>query len=333
MRADRPLLLAALLAATILAVGPAATGSARAASPAETLKAEQALFPPWHHGDDSDITEKGLDFTIPPVDDVVDFHGSLDQPGLVLYASGNYFFALGDLVKAFEAANPAYAGKVFYETLPPGILLKQLAAGGTVTIGALTFTVKPDILMFEQAASRNLVKDGKLADPVISFATNDLTIMVPAGNPGHITGLADLGYADVATVMPNPTFEGVARQIRASLVKAGGEELAKSVYETKVAAGTTILTQIHHRQTPLYLMQGRAVAGVTWTSEAMFQEKIGHPITHVAIPDAANVRATYSAAAVPNAPHGDAARAWLAFLQTDTAFKLLEPYGFKRVGP
>ena len=88
-----------------------------------------------------------------------------------------------------------------------------------------------------------------------------------------MTGLADLGRPDVRLAMPNPEFEGIVRQIEASLKKAGGQALADAVYKTKVADGSTILTHIHHRQTPLFLMQGRAEAGVTWQSEAMFQEQ------------------------------------------------------------
>jgi hypothetical protein len=56
------------------------------------------------------------------------------------------------------------------------------------------------------------------------------------------------------------------------------------VYGTKVADGSTVLTHIHHRQTPLWIMQGKAQAGVTWQSEAMFQEQAQHPISHVDIP-------------------------------------------------
>ncbi len=203
--------------------------------------------------------------------------------------------------------------------------------GGTVTSGNLTFTVRPDVMMAEKAASETWVQEGRLTAPVVSFAANDLTIMVPKGNPGSIRTLADLGRPDLAIAMPNPAFEGVARQIRASLVKAGGEDLAKSVYTTKVDSGTTVLTRIHHRQTPLFLMQGLVQGGVTWTSEALFQEQQGHPIDHVAIPAAQNTRAVYSAATVASAPHPDAARAWLGFIQSDAAFAALAPYGFQRV--
>jgi ABC-type molybdate transport system substrate-binding protein len=234
------------------------------------------------------------------------------------------------LVTAFGEANPRYRGHVFYETLPPGLLLKQMDTGGTVTSGNMTWTVKPDVYLAELAASTQLVESGRLVPPVVTFATNDLAIMVPAGNPARVVALADLGRPGLALAMPNPEFEGVARQIRGSLVKAGGEALAEQVYGKKVQEGETILTRIHHRQTPLFLMQHLVEAGVTWRSEAIFQEEIGNPIGHVDIPPEFNTLANYSAAMVVDAPHPEAARAWLDFVVSDVAFKILERYDFKR---
>jgi molybdate transport system substrate-binding protein len=298
--------------------------------PAERFKAGEAIYPPWQHGNNNDAADRGFEFTVPPVDVLADFHGSVDDPQLVLYASGNYFFAMGPLVQAFGEAFPQYRGRVYYETLPPGLLLKQMDAGGTVTSGNMTWTVKPDVFLAERAASNDLVRQGRLAAPVVTFATNDLAIMVPAGNPAHVTGLADLARSGLALAMPNPEFEGVARQIRASLVKAGGEALAESVYGTKVRDGETVLTRIHHRQTPLLIMQHLVEAGVTWKSEAIFQEKIGNPIGRVDIPAEFNTIAQYSAAMVAGAPHPEAARAWLQFIRSDGAFAALQPYGFVR---
>jgi molybdate transport system substrate-binding protein len=299
-------------------------------TPADRLKAIEAIYPPWQRGDGSDVANRGFEFTVPPADVLADFHGSLDNPQLVLFASGNYFFALGQLVTAFGEANPRYRGHVFYETLPPGLLLKQMDAGGTVTSGNMTWTVKPDVYLAELAASTQLAESGRLVPPVVTFATNDLAIMVPAGNPARVATLGDLGRRGLALAMPNPEFEGVARQIRASLVKAGGEALAEQIYGKKVKDGETVLTRIHHRQTPLFLMQRLAEAGVTWSSEAIFQEEIGNPIGHVVIPPEVNTLANYSAAMVAGAPHPEAARAWLDFVASDGAFRILERYGFKR---
>jgi ABC-type molybdate transport system substrate-binding protein len=323
---NAPSRIAPLLAAGLLCAAAAPPGT-----PAARLEATEAQVARWRNGETGGATLQGVMFAVPPVDDVADFHGSLDNAALVLYASGNYFFAMAGMVRAFGETYPVYRGRVFYETLPLGLLLKQMQAGGTITSGTLTFTAKPDVMMAEQGASEAWVREGRLAAPVVAFAANDLTIMVPAGNPARIAGLADLARPNLPVIMPNPEFEGVARQIRATLVKAGGEPLAQAVYGTKVAAGMTVLTRIHHRQAPILLMQGMGEAGVTWRSEAIFQEQQGHPIAHVDIPAEQNTRAIYSAALVADASHADAARAWLAFIRSDAAFAALAPFGFQRL--
>jgi molybdate transport system substrate-binding protein len=332
VRHGSALKLAALIAATLAA--PAAAQSPAPSTPAGRVQALEALYPPWPHtandGADTDAAGRGLGFTVAPVDVLADFHGNLDRADLVLYVSGNYFFAMAGLVEAFGNAYPQYRGRVYFETLPPGLLLKQMEAGGTITSGDMTWTAKPDVFMAELAASNDLVRSGKLLAPVVAFATNNLTIMVPAGNPARVAGLADLGRDDLALAMPNPQFEGVARQIRASLVRAGGEALAETVYGAKVRSGETVLTRIHHRQTPLYLMQHLVEAGVTWKSEAIFQEEIGNPIGHVEIAPEHNTLAVYSAAMVPQAPHPAAARVWLDFIGSDAAFNVLAHYDFQR---
>lgn len=292
---------------------------------------KQQIFPPWSHGKNNPAAYKGLDFTVPEVNDLPDFHGSLDNPKLVIFVAGNYYFAMAPLVAAFEKQHPELKGHIYYETLPPGILEKQMAAGGTVTVGNATWTIKPDVFAAGKKKIAAMIANGTLVGPQVTYASNNLTIMIAAGNPGHVKSLEDLGKPGVRLSMPNPAWEGVVRQIKASLTKGGGDALTKMVYETKVANGETILTHIHHRQTPLYLMQGLADAGVTWQSEAVFQEQVGHPISHMAIPDKFNTTAIYGAAVVKGAAHPEAAKAWLNFLASSEALHIFEGYGFKGV--
>src|SRR5262249_20384759 len=95
------------------------------APPADRLKTVEGIYPPWQRGDSSDVSDRGLEFTVAPADVLADFHGNLDNPQLVLFASGNYFFALGLMVKAFGDAYPQYRGHVFSGTFPPALLLKH----------------------------------------------------------------------------------------------------------------------------------------------------------------------------------------------------------------
>ena len=260
---------------------------------------------------------------------MADFHGDITDPKLVLYVGGNYFFAMAPLVQAFEAAHPDLKGRLFWETIPPGRLVEQMKAGGVITVGNMTFRARPDAYFAGLKAVEGLIDAGLLTGPAVPYVTNTLAIMVPKANSAGIAGLADLGEPKVKLAMPNPAFEGVARQIKAALAKVGGPALADTVYGSKVRDGTTVLTQIHHRQTPLFLMQGLADAGVTWKSEAMFQEQAGHPIAHVDIPDSDNVTAVYAGAVVHGAPHVENAKAWLDFVRSPEALAIFEHYGFK----
>ncbi len=162
----------------------------------------------------------------------------------------------------------------------------------------------------------------------VPYATNDLQIMVQAGNSKGVHSLTDLGKGEIRLSIPTLEWEGIAHQIAASLSKAGGARLRKKVYEEKVQDATTYLTQIHHRETPMRIMQGKSDAGVTWASEVRFQEKIGNPIKGVPIPADQNTTAIYSAGVLQNALHRKAAAAWVAYLNTPAVQAVYREFGF-----
>src|SRR5438132_653071 len=211
---------------------------------AEVPNYAEKVFPPWQHGENNDAMNRGLEFTVPEVDDLADFHGSITDPKLVLYVGGNYFFAMAPLVAEFEKEHPDYKGRIYWETIPPGLLIKQIKAGGTITSGNMTWTAKPDAYFAGLKKVDESIASGLLVGPAIPYVTNTLAIMVPKDNPAHVTGLADLGKPGLRLAMPNPEFEGIARQIQESLKKAGGSALADMVYKNKVTDGSTVLTHI-----------------------------------------------------------------------------------------
>ena len=286
--------------------------------------------PPWSKGTNDPATEKGYTFHVSDIDNIPDIHGNPFGAKLVIFIGGNQFFVLPQLIAAFEQQHPELEGHVFYETLPPGILRKQIAANDAITLGNLTLQVKPDVYeagarVLKQMEQANQVKG------IVQYATNDLEIMVPAANPKNIQSLKDLGRPDVALSMPNPAWEGVAKQISDSLRKAGGDSLYQAVYQDKVKDGKTVLTEIHHRQTPMRIMSGQVDAGVTWASEVRFQESIGNPIKGIVIPADLNTTATYAGAVMQDAPHPAIAAQWLAFLKSPQAQTIYRQYGFRPV--
>lgn len=326
IRSARRSVVVSLIAAGLMS----ATSTFAAATPADNAFApSDPIRPPWQGGKNNDATAHGLEFTVPEVDVLADFHGDLTDPKLVLFVGGNYFFAMAPLVEQFEALHPEFLGHIYWETIPPGLLVNQMKAGGKITVGNMSWTAKPDAYFAGLNKVRSLIADGTLVGPAVPYVSNQLTILVQKGNPKHIRGLADLARADVRLAMPNPAFEGVARQIKAALDTQGGTALVNTVYGRKVALGTTTLTQIHHRQTALFLMQDRADAGVLWQSEARFQEMAGHPVSHVDF--AQSSRAIYAGALVKGAKHVGAARTWLDYLTTAPALAIFARYGFTPV--
>ncbi len=286
--------------------------------------------PPWSGQANNPARDRGYVFPVPGVDNVPDLHGNPSGAKLVLFIGGNQFFVLPQLIAAFEAHHPELAGHIFYETLPPGILRRQMAAANTLTLGNLTLTVQPDVYEAGVRVLHQMQQTGQVKN-VVPYATNTLEIMIKAGNPHQIHSLNDLARPELRLSMPNPEWEGVANQIADSLRKAGGEELYKAVYKTKVQTGKTMLTEIHHRQTPMRIMKDEADAGITWASEVRFQESIHNPIAGVPIPDAQNMVATYAGGVVSGAPHPQTAAQWLEFLRSPEAQAIYHRFGFQSV--
>ena len=308
-----PRLLLAALACTLAVGASAATKDAAA---------NENFLPPWNP------PPAGLQFSVPPFDAIADLHGDIVDPQLVVFFAGNQFMVVHDLVAAFKQAHPQYQ-RIFVETLPPGILAKQIESG-VLVMGNLRIALKPDVYTAGKGAIAEKQKQHDWFADTYDYARNPLAILVAKGNPKHIEGLKDLGRADVRVSMPNPAWEGIARQIEAGYRKAGGEALDHTIMQTKVADGTTFLTQIHHRQSPLRVLQGESDAAPVWSTEAYFQQQIlHHPVDTVAIPAAQNAVATYTAARMKNAPHGQAAKDFMAFMQSPAAQAVYRKYGFQ----
>ena len=287
-------------------------------------------MPPWSRSGNNPALDKGQILNAADIDNVPDLHGDPQDAMLVLFVGGNQFFVMPQLVAGFEQQHPELRGLIFYETLPPGLLRKQMEQGGALTLGNFTLRVLPDVYEAGASVLAELEQRDQV-DHVARYAANDLEIMVARGNPKNIHGLSDLGSPTLRLSMPNPETEGVARQIAEALKKAGGDPLATAVYHTKVSDGSSYLTQIHHRQTPIRVMQGKSDAGVVWTSEVLFQEKIGNPIEGVKIPAQQNITATYAAGVVKSAAHRKAAEAWIEYLSSAQAQSAYEAFGFTPV--
>ena len=289
--------------------------------------AQDSYLPPWNPP-----PMGGVSFAVPPFDAIADLHGDIVDPQLTVFFAGNQFMVVHDLVEAFKQRYPQYQ-RIYVETLPPGILTKQIETGSLV-MGNLRIAVKPDIFTNGKGSIDDLQKEhGWFADTA-DYARNPLAIMVAKGNPKHVEGLKDLGRPDVRVSMPNPQWEGIAKQIEVSYRQAGGDALDRTIMDSKVKDGSTYLTRIHHRESPLRVLQGESDAAPVWSTEAYFQQQIMHrPVETITIPADQNVTSTYTAARMKDAPHAQAAKDFLAFMTSTEAQGIYRKYGFQPPQP
>jgi hypothetical protein len=66
-----------------------------------------------------------------------------EKADLVLFMAGNQFMAMQEIVSQFKARYPEIKN-IFYETLPPGLELKQILAKGAIFQNK-TFHIYPDV--------------------------------------------------------------------------------------------------------------------------------------------------------------------------------------------
>jgi ABC-type molybdate transport system substrate-binding protein len=112
--------------------------------------------------------------------------------------------------------------------------------------------------------------------------------------------------------------------------QAGGEDLVRRVMEEKKAAGSTLMTTVHHRETPARLLAGEADTGPVWATEAAFARAQDLPLESVEPGEALDQRdkVNYYACRLDKGPNPKNADKFLEFLRGKEAKRIYASYGF-----
>jgi len=269
--------------------------------------------------------------TIPPErgDDLhnLEYLSSVD---LILFMAGNQFMAMGDVLHNFQKQNPSIE-KIFYETLPPGLELKQILSGGA-RFRDQVIDVRPDVYAsVSMAAMERLASAGFIGkDAPCLYLHNRLVLMVPSGNPLGITSVTDLAKPEIRISQPDPENEDIAHHILDMYRQAGGEELVRVIMEEKRAVGRTLLTTVHHRQTPDRILQGEVDVGPVWATEVVHAVRSGLPLEAVEVGKAFDQREriNYYVTPLKDSPHPETRQYFIDFLLSPPAQKIYQGYGF-----
>ncbi len=249
---------------------------------------------------------------------------------LVVFMAGNQFMVMDELLNAFQRAHPE-AKKIFYETRPPGLELKQILAGGAL-FKEKVLGVYPDIYTsVNKQGMITLIETGHIyKNNYQLYLHNRLALMVPEGNPAEIEKVEDLGREEVRVSQPDPANEHIAFHIIDMYRQAGGRQLVRRIMEEKRAGGTTIFTMVHHRETPLRIAKKTVDVGPVWATEAIHARDTGLKFDVIEPGEQLDQRdrIDYYVCKLKKAPHPENANAFYSFLLSPEAQQIYQRFGF-----
>ncbi len=251
----------------------------------------------------------------------------IDEADLVLFMAGNQFMVMDELLRTFQKKHPEVK-KIFYETLPPGLELKQIISGGALFKSRL-IPGNPDVYT---AVTEDAMAELRRLDLITSYHVylhNRIVLMTVKGNPKGIKSVRDLGRDDIIISQPG-AMEDITKYIIDMYERAGGKALVHRIMEEKRAEGTTIFTIVHHRETPLRLRKGTVDVGPVWATEAVYAERQGLEIDVIEPGERIDQRnrVNYYITKLNNAPNPENADKFINFILSDEAQKIYKSYGF-----
>jgi molybdate transport system substrate-binding protein len=217
---------------------------------------------------------------------------------LTVFAAASLTEAFDTLAEQFEAEHPNVD-----VVLNPGgsaALAQQIVEGAPADV-------------FASAADPPMttVADAGLAvDPVV-FATNTLELVVPAGNPAGVTGLADLARPDLRVALCDVSVPCGAAS--AELLQRVGIVAAPDTLESDVKA---VLTKV---------VLGEVDAALVYRTDV---RAAGDDVEGIEVPGAASVVNRYPITVLTDAAAPDAAAEFTAFVTSADGRAVLDAAGF-----
>lgn len=205
----------------------------------------------------------------------------------------------------------------------PGVAVQFNFAGSQLLALQLTQGAQADVFAAADARSMQAVADSGLVDEPRPFARNRLVVILPASNPGRIAALRDLARPGVKLVLAGDAVPAgrYARTVVANLGRSTGFPPA---YEHRVLANV-VSEEENVRAVVAKVRLGEADAGIVYASDV--SAAAGAGVRTLAIPDAANVLATYPVAVLRRSTHQAAARAFVALVFSSEGQRVVARHG------
>jgi molybdate transport system substrate-binding protein len=210
-------------------------------------------------------------------------------------------FAAASLTEPFQDAQDHLPGlDITYSFAGSGALVTQIQQGAPA-----------DVIATADLATMEALSDAGLVEAPVTFARNQLEILVAPGNPHHIDGLDDLAASDLKVVLADDTVP--AGRYAAQALSKAGVAVSPVSKELDVKAAVAKVTS------------GEADATIVYVTDVAAAGSKGEGVE---IPDDQNVTAEYPIAVVKGTEHHEAAEAFVVSAGEGKVHDALEAHGF-----
>jgi molybdate transport system substrate-binding protein len=226
-------------------------------------------------------------------------------------------FGAASLRNGLDAVATAYAAAA------PGVSL-TIATDSSATLRTQIEQGAPaDVFLSADEKNPGTLVEAGLADgPPVEFAGNTLTIIVPADNPAGIRSPTDLARRGVKVVAAGAEVP-IARYADQVVGRLGS--LAGYPQDFAIAYAANVVSREQNVQAVVAKIElGEGDAAIVYATDAAGSKDVAT----IAIPDAANVPATYAGVVVAASSHRDEAHAFLDWLAGHAGMAVLARFGF-----
>jgi molybdate transport system substrate-binding protein len=210
-----------------------------------------------------------------------------------------------------------------YETAVAGVTLTVSTDSSAALATQIEQGAPADVFLAADTTNPKKLVDEDLVDgDAVTFAGNELTVIVPADNPAGIRSPADLARPGIKVIAAGNTvpITKYATQLITNLAKQPG-------YPPDFVAGYTAnisSKEDNVRAVVAKIELGEGDAGIVYGTDA----KASIKVATVVLPDAANVPATYAGVVVKASKNAAAAKAFLKWLAGPEGQSILAGFGF-----
>jgi molybdate transport system substrate-binding protein len=234
---------------------------------------------------------------------------------LTLFGAASLSGVLDAAKAAFESAHPGTTLTI--STDSSSTLATQIEQGAPADVFLSADTSNP----------QRLVAGGFAAGPPVVFAANELTIIVPAGNPASIASPADLAKDGIKVIAAGDEVPITAYATRLVGNLASRTD-APAAFEAAYAANI-VSKEDNVKAVVAKIELGEGDAGIVYVTDARASTRV----EIVDVPDTADVTASYAGVVVKTSAHQAAAAAFLAWFAGPDGQAILTSSGFLPPAP